>query len=63
MIPSVGRIVHYQDSEGKTLAAVVVAVVDNVVNLAVWNEFGRQFTALNVKQGNCKEHWDWPPRT
>lgn len=62
MKPSIGRIVHYRDEAGKTFAAVVVAVIDNVLNLAVWNEFGKQFTALNVKQGDKPGQWNWPPR-
>ncbi|MDT3426112.1 hypothetical protein J2Z22_001632 [Paenibacillus forsythiae] len=62
MKPSIGRIVHYRDTEGKTFAAIITWVLDDVVNLAVWNEFGRQFNALNVRQGNGAEQWDWPPR-
>lgn len=62
MKPSLGRIVHYRDEEGKALAATVVAVVDDVVNLVVWNEFGKQFAALNVHQGDEHGQWNWPPR-
>ncbi|SMF88080.1 hypothetical protein SAMN05661091_4103 [Paenibacillus uliginis N3/975] len=62
MKPSIGRIVHFNDEVGKTLAAVIVAVVDNVVNLSVWNEFGHQFNVLNVRQGNEPGQWNWPPR-
>lgn len=62
MKPTVVRAVHYKDEEGKTLAATVVAVVDDVVNLAVWNEFGQQFAVLNVKQGDERGQWNWPPR-
>ncbi|MBJ6360827.1 hypothetical protein ACFOQM_05880 [Paenibacillus sp. GCM10012307] len=62
MNPSIGRIVHYHDDKGKALAAVIVAVVDDVVNLAVWNEFGHQFHVLNVKHGEEPGEWNWPPR-
>ncbi|MDQ0496419.1 hypothetical protein [Paenibacillus brasilensis] len=65
MKPTVGRNVHYKDTEGKTLAAVVVYVnpdTTGMVNLAVWNEFGKQFNALNVCQGDGLEQWNWPPR-
>lgn len=62
MNPSVGRIVHYHEETGKTFAAMIVAVIDDVVNLTVWNEFGKQFNALNVKQGNEPGQWNWPPR-
>ncbi|RTZ38178.1 hypothetical protein EJ573_02960 [Paenibacillus polymyxa] len=65
MKPTVGRNVHYKDTEGKTLAAVVVHVnpdTTGMVNLVVWNEFGKQFNALNVRQGNGSEQWNWPPR-
>lgn len=62
--PSVGRIVHYHEdyAEGKTFAAVIVAVVDDVVNLVAWNEFGKQISVLNVKQGDIQGQWNWPPR-
>ncbi|MEK4732324.1 hypothetical protein [Paenibacillus sp. FSL L8-0641] len=65
MKPTIGRIVHYKDTEGKTLAAVVVYVNPDtigMVNLSVWNEFGAPFRVLNVRQGDGLEQWDWPPR-
>ncbi|WP_018752192.1 hypothetical protein [Paenibacillus sanguinis] len=65
MKPSIGRIVHYCDMEGKILAGVVVAVMDEenaIVNLAVWSEFGKQCNALNVRQGHGCEQWNWPAR-
>lgn len=64
MQPSIGRIVHYRDEEGhgKTYAAVITGVFDGVVNLVVWNEFGHQSTALNVRQGEEPGEWNWPPR-
>ncbi|MBJ6362130.1 hypothetical protein ACFOQM_12590 [Paenibacillus sp. GCM10012307] len=62
MNPSIGRIVHYIDEEGKTYAALIVGIFDGVVNLSVWNEFGKQFNVLNVRQGNEPGQWNWPPR-
>ncbi|WP_338542780.1 hypothetical protein [Paenibacillus tundrae] len=65
MKPSIGRIVHYKDTEGKTLAAMVVHVnpdTEGMVNLTVWNEFGKQFNTLNVHQGDGAKQWNLPPR-
>ncbi|MGY3387377.1 hypothetical protein ACVWZB_005340 [Paenibacillus polymyxa] len=65
MKPTIGRIVHYKDTEGKTLAAVVVHVnpdTNGMVNLSVWNEFGAPFRVLNVRQGDAPGQWNWPPR-
>ncbi|MET3831013.1 hypothetical protein ABIC86_002479 [Paenibacillus sp. DS2363] len=65
MQPTLGRIVHFKDSEGRTLAAVVVYVnpdTEGMVNLGVWNEYGKQFNAVNVRQGDGLEQWSWPPR-
>jgi hypothetical protein len=69
MIPSVGRIVHYQSygtpgGEYKSVlrAAIITEVVDNeTVHLCVLNPTG-QFFNLNVKQGDGPGQWDWPLR-
>lgn len=52
MVPTVGRIVHYFCSFNPTspIAGIVVSIpADGLVNLAIWDSMGSQYTRQDVK--------------
>ena len=70
MIPSVGRVVHYQSygtPGGEYLpeprAAVITSVTEDKVGLAILNPTGMFFNE-NVPHAEepTPGHWNWPPR-
>ena len=65
--PTVGRIVHFFNRQGKdlfTLAALVLAVNGDLVDLKVFRtgRFGGDFEVSNVAMGKEHGQWDWPAR-
>lgn len=72
MKPTVGRIVHYEDPEIGTIAAVITAVHEGGVNLTTFTP-GKPCGYVAVGPGNLLAvvafaetptpgHWNWPPR-
>lgn len=65
MMPTIGRIVHYQKS-GEPLAALITAVnEDGTVNLAVFSSWGSTYPEHRISDAAepTAGHWNWPPRT
>ena len=66
--PTVGRIVHYQETENSDpLAAVVCAVLeDGTLSLSVFNGNGHPSGARGVPSAEAAEEgaprWSWPPK-
>ncbi len=63
MKPSIGRIVHYTNSDGLAQAALVIHVwSDTCVNLVTWNQNGTSSTLTSVLSGAEPGQWKWPER-
>lgn len=65
MIPkaTVGRIVHFNNTDGRIEAAMIVHVFsDECVNLAVWNSGGTQRLESSCLLGEGASKWSWPTR-
>jgi hypothetical protein len=63
--PTVGRIVHYQATEGdRPCAALIVAVYPRGVNLEVFGPTGVNVHRQHVPfaEEPTPAHWSWPPR-
>lgn len=57
MVPTIGRIVHYHDTDGATYPAVVTSVnAEGAVNLFVMKP-----NIVIVNQGEDGGKWDWMP--
>ncbi|NKT17598.1 hypothetical protein GS909_07045 [Rhodococcus hoagii] len=76
MEPTIGRIVHFTESSGRTIAAIVTAVhPDHCVELTVfqpgtapgWVTLGPKGTPdetplIPFAEQPTPGHWNWPPR-
>ena len=64
--PSVGRIVHYQNTGERCMAAMITQVyVDTgAVNLVVYPPMAHAFNVDGVMRGETydKDSWHWPER-
>lgn len=65
MKPSVGRIVHYVNTQGEHCAAIVTRVFsDTCVNLTVFGSDNMTygFTSILFNEGATAGSWHWPER-
>lgn len=68
--PTIGRIVHFNNSitDGDSVviekqAALVVGVhSDTCISVVAWNEYGTASTHRSVLEGDGANQWQWPPR-
>lgn len=63
--PSIGRSVHYHPADGVIEAALIVAVQQSTVTLAVWSTVGIQRIEplVSLAPPGVEKHWSWPPRS
>ena len=63
--PSLGRVVHYYDTDGTTKAAMITYVhSESLVNLAVFGPNGETFGRTSIAYSDTPGSggWFWPPR-
>lgn len=60
--PSIGRIVHYVNHDGRHLAAIVTKVNDSTIHIGVFDDSYVVVKYVDYDESAGSNTWHWPER-